>query len=122
HAGADWQLADQVRSWLAGDGHEVFLDSDLHVGIAVGEQWRPRLFERLRWADAVVCLVTPAYLDSTWCVAEVAVASAQGSRLLPLRATPELTHPLLTEAVQYADLHDPRGARARLKGALARLD
>jgi hypothetical protein len=73
-------------SWLAADGHEGFLDADLHAGIAVGEQWQSRLYERLRWADAVVCLITEGYLASTWCAAEVGVAVASGSRLLPLRA------------------------------------
>ena len=65
-AGADRELAEQVLGWLPGDGHEVFLDGDLRAGLAVGEQWQPRLYERLRWADAVVCLVSQAYRDSTW--------------------------------------------------------
>jgi hypothetical protein len=122
HASADQRLAGQVLDWLTGDGHEVFLDQDLRAGIAVGEQWQERLYERLRWADAVVCLITPAYLASTWCAAEVGIASARGSRLLPLRTAPELTHPLLIDAVQYADLDHPQVAQAQLSEALARLD
>jgi hypothetical protein len=122
HASADRDLAEQVLGWVLADGHEAFLDHDLHAGLAVGEQWQERLYERLRWADAVVPIVTEACLASTWCAAEVGIASAQGSRLLPLRVAPGLVHPLLSDVVQYADLTDRPTARERLHEALARMD
>jgi hypothetical protein len=56
------------------EGHEVFLDRDLRDGIPVSEQWERRLHERLRWADAVLCVVISAYLGSVWCSAEVGIA------------------------------------------------
>ncbi|HEX2301615.1 MAG TPA: toll/interleukin-1 receptor domain-containing protein, partial [Pseudonocardiaceae bacterium] len=122
HAGKDLASAREVRQWLIETGHEVFLDQDLQDGIAVGEQWRHRLQERLRWADAVVCVVTSGYLASTWCTAEVAAAQAQGSRLLPLLAEPDVVHPLLAE-VQHTDLTRNREtARAELTEALRRID
>ena len=122
HASADVAMAGEVHGWLVAEGHEVFLDQDLRDGLMVGEEWQARLHERLRWADAVVCLLTAAYLDSTWCTAEVAIAQNRGSRLLPVRADPELTHPLL-KAVQHVDVvEDGVVARARLAGALRRLD
>ncbi|MDQ3762699.1 MAG: toll/interleukin-1 receptor domain-containing protein [Actinomycetota bacterium] len=40
----------------------------------MGERWRQRLHERLRWADAVVCVVTSAAVASSWCAAEIATA------------------------------------------------
>ncbi len=107
YSAKDRVLAGEVHQWLDDDGHEVFLYQDPHDGIALGEQWRQRLHERLRWADAVVCVVTSAYLASTWCGAEVAIAQSRGSRLLPLRAEPEVTHPLLK------DLHTPTWRRIR---------
>src|SRR5215218_1297608 len=122
HASADCALADEVLAWLVGDGHEAFLDQDLHAGLAIGEQWQERLYERLRWADAVVPIITEASLASTWCAAEVGIASAQGSRMLPLRTASRLVHPLLSSSVQYADLEDREAARGRLRAALARLD
>src|SRR3954452_14506460 len=123
HAGVDRELADQVLGWLAGDGHEGFLDGDLRAGLAVGEQWQPRLYERLRWADAVVCLITAAFVTSAWCAAEVGIADARGSRLLPLPAAPGLSHPRISADVyQYAELSDLGGGRALLSYALARLD
>ena len=95
HASEDRALADEVLAWLTGAGHQVFLDRDLRAGIAVGEDWRARLFERLRWADAVVALVTSAYVASPWCAAEVGIASSRGSRVLPLVAEAGVRHPLL---------------------------
>jgi WD40 repeat protein/ABC-type nitrate/sulfonate/bicarbonate transport system ATPase subunit len=116
--------AAQLHKWLIEDGHEVFLDQDLRDGIAIGEEWEQRLYERLRWADAVVCLVTSSYRDSAWCAAEVGIARSQGSRLLPLRGEPGQVHPLLMPSqYQYADMvGDPVAARATLREALRRLD
>ncbi len=102
HAGADLALACEVHGWLVEAGHEVFLDRDPQDGLVVGEQWEQLLYERLRWADAVVCVVTSAYLVSPWCTAEVGVAQARGSRVLPLRAEPDVVHPLLG-STQYTD-------------------
>ena len=102
HASEDLRFAEEVHRWLVEDGHEVFLDRDLRDGIGVGEDWEERLYQRLRWADAVVCVVTSAYLASQWCTAEVAIARSRGSRLLPVLAERGITHPLL-KSFQYAD-------------------
>ncbi|MGH3826805.1 MAG: TIR domain-containing protein, partial [Pseudonocardiaceae bacterium] len=122
HASKDRALAGEVHRWLVEAGHEVFLDQDVRDGIALGALWRQRLWERLRWADAMVCVVSSAYLVSTWCAAEVAVAQSRGSRLLPLRVEPGLDHPLLSE-VQYGEVaRDLVGARAVVVEALRRID
>jgi hypothetical protein len=78
HASEDRELADEVYGWLVGDGHEVFLDHHPDEGIAVGDEWEQRLYERLRWADAMICLVTSAYLASPWCAAEVGIGPVTG--------------------------------------------
>ena len=103
HASTDAALAATVHRWLVDDGHEAFLDQDLSDGLVVGEEWERRLRERLRWADAVVCVLTSAYLASVWCTAELTIAQSRGSRLLPVQAEPGVRHPLLN-AVQYVDL------------------
>jgi WD40 repeat protein/energy-coupling factor transporter ATP-binding protein EcfA2 len=104
------------------EGHEVFLDRDSRDGVVVGEGWEQRLHERLRWADAVVCVVTSAAVASTWCTAEVSIALSRGGRVLPVRAETGVVHPLLTSA-QYADLiGDADAARVALVEALRRVD
>ncbi|MBV9031315.1 MAG: TIR domain-containing protein, partial [Pseudonocardiales bacterium] len=122
HASEDLALAREVHQWLIETGHEVFLDQDLRDGIALGELWRQRLQERLRWADAVVCVVTSAYMASTWCAAEVAAAQSRGSRLLPLRVEPDLAHPLLSEVQHTEVAGDLVAARVAVVEALRRID
>lgn len=119
HASGDIALAREVYGWLEDDHHEVFLARDLRDGIAVGEQWRQRLHKQLRGADAVVCLVTSAYLASTWCTAEVAIAQSLDSVLLPVLAEPGVVHPFLTD-VQHTDW--TQNSRAALAEALRRID
>ncbi|MGH3824220.1 MAG: toll/interleukin-1 receptor domain-containing protein [Pseudonocardiaceae bacterium] len=122
HASEDREPTDEVRRWLVAEGHEVFLDQDLRNGIVVGEEWEQRLNERLRWADAVVCVVTSAFLASEWCPYEVGYARSRGSRLLPVLAEPGVDHPLVKSA-HYADLtKDPTAGRAALVEALRRID
>ena len=88
----------------------------------VGEEWEQRLHERLPWADAVVCLLTSAYVSSTWCSAELGIAQSRGSRLLPVRAKPGVRYPLLT-GVQTLDLSgDGVAAQTKLAEALRRVD
>ena len=121
YASEDIVLAREVRRWL-GDRHEVFLAQGPREGIAAGERWRSRLHERLRWADAVVCVVTSSYVASPWCAAEVGAALSQGSRLVPVRAEAGVVHPLLSD-LQHLDLTRDRAAvRAGLAEALRLVD
>ena len=124
HASADGGLADEVFSWLRSEGHVPFLDRDSHHGLEVGEAWEERLYRELRAADAVICLLTTAYRASRWCFAEVAIAKAVGSLLLPVRAEPQADHPLLAVGqYQYVDYAADLGAaRDQLGRRLRRLD
>ena len=51
HASDGLDQAAEVHQWLTEAGHEVFLDRHRRDGIGVGEEWRQRLHERLRWAE-----------------------------------------------------------------------
>jgi hypothetical protein len=122
HASQDLAVAERVHRWLLDDGHQVFLDRSMADGILPGDEWERRLHERLRWADAVTCVVTSAFVRSPWCTGEVAVARSRGCRLIPLQAEPETTHPLLG-AVQHIDCrHGPEAVRAALTEALRLID
>src|SRR6476661_7842346 len=122
HAGCDRVIAGEVAGWLSGEGHELFYDEDLRAGLAVGEQWQDRLFERLRWGDAVVCVITSAFVGSAWCSAEVGVAISRGSRVVPVVVEAGVRHPLLG-GIQYADYAGNRtAARAVVAEALRRVD
>jgi WD40 repeat protein len=122
HAVADDAVADDLFRWLVDAGHEAFIDQDPHDGFGIGVAWRERLYARLRWADVVVCLVTPAYVASRWCFAEIAISQAQGTRLLPLSVEPDVRHPLL-DGIHHGDYAgDPTGARLLLDQRLREVD
>lgn len=121
HAGADTALAAEVHDWLTADGHEVFLDRDRRDGIEIGDDWEARLGERLRWADAVVSLITTPYLQSIWCTFEISIARDRGSRVLPVIAEQGIRHPLL-KSLQSTDLGGGQVARDVLSEVLRRID
>jgi WD40 repeat protein len=121
HAGDGLDIALRVRGWLRDAGHGVFLDSDLTHGLRVGDDWRTRLYDELYRADALVCIVTKAFDASPWCAAEIGIAQARGTRILPVRAEQNAAHRLLsTETTQWADLLTGGTERGR-KGLLEAL-
>ncbi|MFD7657425.1 TIR domain-containing protein [Actinosynnema sp. NPDC059797] len=120
HATADLEVAREVRDWLAADGHDPFLAAHLGGGIAVGEDWKQRLYAELRRSDAVLCVVTGAFVASNWCAAEVGIADLLGCRLLPLRVEAGVVHPLM-EHLQYAEFA-AAGVRERLDRALRQVE
>lgn len=123
HAGADTGLAEHVHRWLEEDGHHAFLDRDINDGVLPGEEWEERLYRELRKADAVVCIVTQAYLTSVWCAAEIGAARGLGSELLPMRFSADCQRHTLLKAINDVDaLRDSAGARESLRVKLAIID
>lgn len=123
HTGADIGWARQIHGWLSEVGHSVFLDVDQHDGVPVGIDWRRLLFDRLHGADAMVCVTSPAYLQSVWCAAEIGAAHALGTELLPVRVSSEPIDDRLLRLQQYVDAAaDPTEARKRLQLRLAAID
>ena len=92
------------------------------TGFEPGAGWEGTLYERLQWADALVCVVTRNYIESLWCSIELAIAKAQGRRILPLAAEGGLVHPLLTATQHLGYGDDAPAALARLADHLAAID
>ncbi|AGB26727.1 WD40 repeat-containing protein (plasmid) [Mycobacterium sp. JS623] len=123
HTGADIVWARQIHKWLSEDRHDVFLDVDQHDGVPVGVDWERLLFERLHEADAMVCILSPAYLESVWCAAEIGAARALGTELLPVQVNAEPLDEKLLRLQQYVDAAaDPAEARSRLRLRLSAID
>lgn len=122
HATIDSGLARTLYEALRVDHHDIFLDNHEDAGIQLGDGWESRLYSQLRSADAVVCLVTSAYLSSQWCHSELTMSKALDHRILPLRMEPGIVHPLLTQ-FQWSDF-DPHDATSldRLCRVLRRID
>jgi WD40 repeat protein len=123
HAGADTCWAEQVHRCLEEDGHDAFFDRDIDDGVLPGEEWQDRLYAELRKADAVVCILTGAYLRSVWCAAEIGAARVQGTELLPVRfGSTAVRHPLLMPIHDIDAALDASDAHARLRSRLRMID
>jgi hypothetical protein len=124
YSSADVDWAERIHQWLSTHGHDAFLDHHKDDGVLVGEDWQQRMFERLRWADALVCVVTPNYVKSVWCAVEIGAARVSGSEILPVNASAEpFPEGGLLELTQYVDAaSDPEDARDRLLTRLTTID
>ena len=72
-----------MRDWLAANGwkDEIFLDLDPQRGIAAGERWERVLNEAANRCEAVLFLVSKAWLGSGWCLREFNLAHKLNKRL-----------------------------------------
>ena len=84
HSSTNDAEAVALRDWLADNGwkDEVFLDLDPQRGIAAGERWERALHEAASRCEAVLFLVSKAWLASVWCRKELNLAHALNKRLL----------------------------------------
>ncbi|HTV31327.1 MAG TPA: SUMF1/EgtB/PvdO family nonheme iron enzyme [Xanthobacteraceae bacterium] len=98
HSSSDKAEAVALRDWLAENGwkDEIFLDLDPQRGIAAGERWERALHEAASRCEAVLFLVSRAWLGSAWCRKESILAHHLNKRLfgvviedLPLSELPE---------------------------------
>src|SRR5262249_367447 len=65
HSSTDNAPAIALRDWLVGEGwDDLFLDLDPERGIASGERWERSLNEAARRCEAVLFLISKAWLGS----------------------------------------------------------
>ena len=98
HSSTNNAEAVALRDWLAHNGwkDEIFLDLDPQRGIAAGERWERKLHEAANRCEAVLFLLSKAWLVSVWCRRELNLAHSLNKRLfgvliedLPVDALPE---------------------------------
>jgi len=72
-----------LHDWLEREGwkDEIFLDLDPERGIAAGERWERRLYEAANRCEAVLFLVSRAWIASGWCRKELSLAHHLNKRL-----------------------------------------
>jgi WD40 repeat protein len=71
-----------LRDWLVSEGwDDLFLDVDPERGIAGGERWERALNEAAHRCEAVLFLVSRAWLKSAWCMKEFHLASKLNKRI-----------------------------------------
>ena len=78
-----------MQVWLASNGwDDVFLDLDPERGLVAGERWLDALKAAAHRCEAVLVLVSEAWLASKWCQAEMNTARMLGKRVLPVLIEP----------------------------------
>ena len=82
HSSANDAEAVALRDWLTAEGwDDLFLDLDPTRGIAAGERWELALNEAANRCEAVLFLVSRAWLSSRWCLKELTLAAKLNKRI-----------------------------------------
>lgn len=99
-----------VNEWivnkLTAAGHDAWFDDRL----IAGQDWKQQLGQEIRRSDALVYCITPASVESDWCLWEVATAAALDIPIIPviLQANTQLPEQLGT--LQFVDFsYGPTG-------------
>lgn len=110
HSSADNAAAREIAQSLETAGFtSLFLDIDTENGIAAGAEWEQTLYARLRQCHAVVAVLTPNWLASKWCFAEIVQAREKGKALFPIICQP-CDMPAVLADFQAVDLNQERDA------------
>jgi hypothetical protein len=90
HSSIDNAAAIALRDWLfeLGFRDEVFLDIDPERGLVAGQRWQEALKAAADRCEAVLFLVSPAWLSSAWCRAEFLLAKSLQKRIFGLIIEP----------------------------------
>jgi hypothetical protein len=116
----DWAI--RVRDWLKENGwDDIFLGLDLERRMAAGESWKAALQKAADRCDVVLALVSPEWLASEWCKAEMEAARRMGkSVIVALIGADEAQIPIALAQQQFVELANDRHGFARLTERLRR--
>lgn len=82
HSSANNAEAIAVRDWLASQGFDdIFLDLDPNRGLKAGERWEQALNDAADRCEAVVFLISHAWIRSGWCRKEMGLAHRLNKRM-----------------------------------------
>src|SRR3954453_18474797 len=86
HSSIDNAVAAETKAWLESLGHtSLFLDFDPEAGIKGGTGWEQTLYQKLRQCQAVIALLTPNWMASKCCFAELVQARERGKAIFPVK-------------------------------------
>jgi len=89
HSSANNAAAIALCKWLSEQGFDdVFLDIDPERGLVAGQRWQQALKAAADRCEAVLFLVSPAWISSKWCLAEFLLAKTLHKRIFGLVVEP----------------------------------
>ncbi len=108
HSSRDREPSADIKSWLERQGFDqIFLDFDKHAGIQPGSDWERTLYREIERSEAVLIILTPAWLESKWCFAEFTQARALGKAIFPIIVSP-VGDRLISPDIQHLNLLSDR--------------
>ena len=85
----DSASAEKLETWLLEQGHErLLLDFDRKHDIPAGADWEQSLHQESRQCRAILVFLTPDWLTSKWCWAELAIIREKGKVVFVARLKP----------------------------------
>jgi TIR domain len=73
--------AAQIRAYLKGMSIESFM---AHEDIAVSEEWRLELIDKIKSCDVFVAILSDRYIQSVWCMQESGMAVLREMTIIPI--------------------------------------
>ena len=100
------QYALTLANDLINDGFAVWVDQ--LGGIKPGDDWANAIEQGIEHAVAMICMMSPAYAQSRWCMAELQRGLSHPNKIpvFPVRLK-TVPAPLGTERIQWVDFTDP---------------
>lgn len=107
HSSRDNAKALAVAQWLERNGWgEYFLDITPSRGLAPGERWQAALKTAADRCEVVMVLISPAWRDSKWCLAEFLQAKQLGKTIVGVIVEPTPIETILKELTAEWQLCD----------------
>ena len=125
HSSRDNAAAMAISQWLGEHGwDDLFLDLDPERGLKAGERWQESLKHAAERCQLVLFLISPAWCDSKWCVAEFLLAKQMNKRIAAAIIEPvDLADPGVDgEPVGHGLPHRLDSAHERVRTAVDRRD
>jgi hypothetical protein len=108
HSSQDNAKALALAQWLEQNGWaDYFLDITPSRGLSPGERWQAALKTATDRCEAVLFLISPAWRDSKWCLAEFLLAKQLGKTIFGVIVEPTSIETLpkeMTAEWQLCDL------------------
>ena len=98
HSSANNVAALALSQWLEQKGwKDHFLDVDAERGLSPGQRWQAALAAAVDRCEAVIFLISPAWRDSPWCLAEFHQAKSLGKPIFGVLVEDTPIHTLRQE-------------------------
>jgi hypothetical protein len=106
HSSINNASALAIAQWLEDNGwKEYFLDITPAQGLSPGERWQEALKKAADRCEIVLFLISPAWRNSKWCLAEFFLAKQLGKRLFGVLIQPTPINPLFMAKKEQSSLY-----------------